>query len=190
MVLNDLERFTNIISGLYAYCNKSKPADIVLDMYYEGLRDFTIEQVQQAVTSAVKARKYTNVPQIGELREIVEGKASDKALLAFEKVRNAIAQHGSYTTVIFDDPIITAIIEGVQADGVSGWQGLCMMDLEKLGWWGKDFVKHYVVLSENPPKYTKKLLGRHDSESQSMGRKPVVIGDPKRVLLEKKEGVY
>ena len=109
------------------------------------------------------------MPKISNIVEIIRGSEEDLALAALIKVENAMARYGSYSTVIFDDPIIHAVIPEL-----GGWVRTCRLSENEFTWWKKDFRERYQhhlrygTLTNLPPK----LLGIYDEQNLLFGEKP------------------
>lgn len=121
-------------------------------------------------------------PTPADIVSRISGDAEGKALDALIRVEKAQAAHGSYLTVIFDDPIIHFVI-----DELGGWIKSCRLTEYEFTWWKKDFrerYKHHLKYSGDlknvPP-----LLGIFDEKNLPgghPGQTPVLLGDKDKCL--------
>jgi hypothetical protein len=87
--------------------------------YTIGLEGLTVTQVRQAVGRALRTCKF--MPSPAELREMAgEQSVEVRSTLAWVGVKDAIARHGAYRSVDFDDKAINAAI-----DAMGGWTFVC-----------------------------------------------------------------
>ena len=87
--------------------------------YTIGLDGLTVQQVRQAVGRALRTCKF--MPSPAELREMSGEQSVDtRATLAWVGVKEAIARHGGYRSVDFDDKTINAAL-----DALGGWTHVC-----------------------------------------------------------------
>ncbi len=68
---------------------------------------------------------------------------SDRATIAWAKVRESIRKVGGYATVTFDDPLITASIREM-----GGWVQLCETNTDDLKWREQDFRRIYGAIAK------------------------------------------
>ena len=122
------------------------------------------------------------MPKISNIVEIIRGSEEDLALAALIKVESAMSRYGSYATVVFDDPIIHAVIPEL-----GGWVRTCRLSENEFTWWKKDFRERYQhhlrygTLTNLPPK----LLGIFDEKNLLFGekpQKPKVVGNYEKAI--------
>lgn len=88
-----------------------------------GTNDIPIEDVEQACMRAITECKF--MPTVFELRNLAgvtlaSVSIPDRSMQAWAAIKTAIAQHGGYRTVSFDDPMINAAIRSM-----GGWERFC-----------------------------------------------------------------
>ena len=147
------------------------------------LRDLSPFPFDDILSAFGKWRQSSDrMPKISNIVEIIRGSEEDLALAALIKVENAMSLYGSYATVVFDDPIIHAVIPEL-----GGWVRTCRLSENEFTWWKKDFRERYQhhlrygTLTNLPPK----LLGIYDERNLLFGekpQKPVVIGDYEKAV--------
>lgn len=180
MTSNDRKEFAYLMAAL-AEATSQSASKQKIQIYFQALSDLDIGTLQKGVWNVINTRKTATFPKVAEIREAAVGNVEDQALLAFEKVRRAVAEYGAYKTVVFDDPIIHAAIENC-----GGWLAICEKTLDEWKWFQKDFIKAYTTFSRSgAPETAPELAGRHDIENTSRGlpaNEPVLIGDKKKAL--------
>ena len=92
------------------------------------------------------------------------------------------ARIGAYRTVVFDDPLIHAVIWDM-----GGWQTLCAMLIKDEPFRAKEFENRYVGYVARPPtQYPRQLAGITDTVNSAQGygqvNLPTLIGDEQQAL--------
>ena len=119
--------------------------------WYEMLKDLTVPQLEQGVKLTLLSYTYAGFPPVGKIREaagVRSGafKVEDRATLAWEAVRRAIARVGAYESPKFvDDPYIVPTIRAM-----GGWVQLCDTPPDEMQWREKAFRTNYATLSQHP----------------------------------------
>jgi hypothetical protein len=173
---SDLTKYLFMASDYY----KENLSEGVINFWLAGLSEFSTEEVSFAFGKWM--RSSDRMPKISNIVEIIKGSGEDLALAALIKVENAMSRYGSYATVVFDDPIIHAVIPEL-----GGWVRTCRLTENEFTWWKKDFRERYQhhlrygTLTNLPPK----LLGIYDEKNLLFGekpQKPAVIGDYEKAI--------
>ena len=128
MTASDLQRFSLLITGVYAY-HRQPCSDALIAMYWRGCSRWDYEQVEKAVdqlTHDAEAGKFP--PKIGDITRVLEGTHTDRAAIAWGKTLQAMSSVGAYSDVVFDDPAIHACVEDL-----GGWPKLCRSEQRELG---------------------------------------------------------
>jgi hypothetical protein len=103
-----------------------RPMDEALSkIYFEGLKDFSVDQVSAAVNQAVRTKTF--LPKVAELRQLVEGAAEDRASQAWAAFLDAAAD-GGQASIYFADRAAAAAMDAV----FGGWVQACR--LLSAGW--------------------------------------------------------
>ena len=184
MTKRDFSEFGQLMSLLNeTYGDANKPiSNLKLDVYFQALEDLNIEQIKQAIKILFQTKTMHIFPVPPEIREAVSGNPDAVAQQALDKLLGAVRYVGGYRDVIFDDPIIHAIIvrEG-------GWIAVCDKTLDEWIWFKKDFMKIYRgYMGKNMADIPKKLTGIHKDLNDSRGEKydlnPFIIGNKQGAL--------
>jgi hypothetical protein len=117
-----------------------------LELYAVALEELTELQLARALRRALRESKF--MPRPGELFEFAqEQSAGDRAIVAWTEVQAAIAKHGAYTSVDFEDPAINAAVRGM-----GGWSAVCSMPKAEADVWGrKEFERQYSAFARALP---------------------------------------
>lgn len=174
------ERFHEVM-GLLAEQSGQPTNDFKDRIYAEGLSDIPIEAIQEAAWTLVKTRTFASFPKIGELRDMLGGKAEDQGEVQAALVWQSIGRYGAVRSVVFDDPTTMAVIQ--QCFG--GWQKMCSeLTEDKLQWFLKDFSRHYIAFRRSNVKHYGMLPGWADP----VGRGPALIGNAHKAQLVLDQG--
>lgn len=183
MIQNDKLQFEEILTGL-AEIFDTELSDIKVDIYFEALKDMSLDDFRAAANTVARTCKF--FPKPVEFREQVLIGLDVQASLAYEKVEKAFRKPGIYKTVVFDDPVIHAVIQNLGGD--KGWIEYNNLLEKDVKWWRKDFEKKYLQLaplvhqgSLDPPKELPGLYAFHDNATDE-ARLPVIIGDRQKAL--------
>lgn len=111
--------------------------------YWIALSDLTLEEVQQACYQAMRSSRC--VPKPVELRELVHGRGSDRAIAAWGDVQRAIPM-GPYKHIDFLDKLINAVIRSM-----GGWPNFLsrLTDAEQEKWARHEFTRCYAALANS-----------------------------------------
>ena len=113
---------------------KESISEIGLEIYFNALAEFSIDEVSVAVSAVVKKRVYNGIPKPAEIIEAITGGENVKALMAWDEVlssaRRSCKKHA--------DPDIE---NAVRLCG--GWHKLGMTLEEDLHWVKKEFIEAF-----------------------------------------------
>lgn len=151
----------------------------ILDVWWAACQPFTMEQFRKAVNSHLTdADRGQFAPKIADIVRILAGTRTERSMLAWGKVQEAMGSVGAYTDVVFDDPAIHATVEDL-----GGWPKVCRHPSEELGYLQHRFCEgHKAYTGRDKFEYPRRLMGDRspDHEYQAKGLplpKPVLIGD-------------
>lgn len=180
--MKDRKMFNKFMAGLGETFDK-EISEILLDIYWGALENFSDEQCKGAFNKAVISCKFFPKPvEIIELIGDGPGKLEDRAEVQASEVVWAVRHIGVYRSVQFNDPVTTAVIQ--QCWG--GWIQLCselLQDEEK--WFRKDFAKFYRAYHNQGIAYNGHLMGM--LESDNMERYDKYVPEPILVELFKEQ---
>ena len=138
-----------------------------INIYFAGLSDLSLEQINLSFTRMIKNRVWKNFPQPAEIRQYALGTTETdinvRINLAKEKLKKAISKYGAYGSIEFDDKGIHAVV-----DSLGGWQEVCKMlvdDFEKFLTF--EFPKIYKAYWEMPYNVNHYYLGITDNSNNT-----------------------
>lgn len=155
---NDDEEFGNQMAALSKHYEKDFGNDwpITLETYFQALAEFTIEQVIAGISHLIAHREYPTFPQPGEIRAHIEGDQKELALMAWNRVDNAVRRIGPYESVDFTDD--RAINSTIQQMG--GWPSLGEVSTKEWQWKRKEFENLYPIMRKKTdhPEYLEGII--------------------------------
>ena len=181
----DFKNFLGVLTGLGEAFDK-KISDTLFEVYWEALKDLPFEDFNRAANMLIRTSKF--FPKPVEFRDQVLPDITAQASLAYEKLDKAFSQAGIYKTVVFDDPVIHAVVENL-----GGWIYYCNLPDEELKWYRKDFEKKYLdfapLIAQRKILAPVKLIGIYERDTQSSieAKTPFLIGDGTKILSWTKE---
>lgn len=184
MEIVDKKRFVELLTGLaQMFVTDMTLTDI--ENYWLFLRPYPLAEFERAVVNYCRSPEgHRFMPKPGELIAALEGNARQQAQQAWTKVMNAIRRLGGDKTVVFDDPLIHAVVYDM-----GGWVRLCEMHIQDEPFKLREFESRYVNYRQTPPaQYPRKLMGRTATSSYSSGALPVIVGDQKKAVAVFKQG--
>lgn len=111
------------------------------EVYWEIFRDYPDALFRTAVTRAVRTLRF--FPRPSDLLEILEGSPEDRALLAWQTLEKSIRTIGSWDSVRFEDPALSAAVENL-----GGWTKVCEWTEEEMPIRRREFERHYRICAE------------------------------------------
>lgn len=183
----DLPAFTQLMTWISAIYGQSFN-EIGIDAYWGLLQSFSFSLVREALTQHIlHPEKGKFLPKPCDVTCYAHGNEKTQALRAWNKVEAAIKGVGSYTSVVFDDPLIHAVLEDM-----GGWITLCEIELKNLPFRAKDFQQSYAGYVLRPPaRYPKYLIGRTEKENCQHAHfipAPELVGDTQKALAVWEQG--
>ena len=114
-----------------------------LQMRFEMLKDFTIEQVEVAAKHIMATRKFTKMPPIAEFLEALgytPPSIEDQAVAAADEIIAHLNEYGSSVTPdLGDDPIAERLM--TKRWPYTRWAKTILEG--DIKWWRKDFIQAY-----------------------------------------------
>ncbi len=180
MQVQDMEKFSQILSWVFGYYEKDL-TDLTFEMYWNGLKDYSIEEVQAAFNAHLQHPEEGRWwPKVSDIIKNCKGGTMDNALRAWNEVETAIRKVGAYQDVVFHDPLIHQIIHKM-----GGWMALCDIPDEKsLTFKANEFKNAYRALygtpaQHQPPVELTGIINAQNAKLKDAKKNPpVLIGDP------------
>lgn len=182
----DFDDFSAMLTVVADYCSKQLSPGVI-SLYWQGLQDLDIAAVRQALNAHVQNPDTGQfMPKIADIRRMLGGTTRDAALMAWNKVQEAVGRAGSYRSVCFDDPIINRCLLDM-----GGWPELCAKSMDELPFVERNFCDRYRAYKTHggSPGHPSYLVGLCEAANAQKGFKiepPMLVGDAgaaKRVML-------
>ena len=162
----DAIRFAELIAGLSATFGKEADRPLLIG-YEMALDDLPIQNVALAVGRAIRECEY--MPTGARLRELAGVvPLESRAAIAWGCLRKAIATHGAYRSICFDDTAINATVRNL-----GGWERICGTEAgdEFEKWLRKEFERVYVGFCKLgcSPEMAGPLVGICDRDNSAAG---------------------
>lgn len=177
MLERDLPAFVTTLTGVADYYGKELSSGVI-DVYWQGLREYDLDAVQKALWNHAKNPDSGQfMPKIADVAKMLQGRTGDQAAVAWSKVNTAVRRVGTYADVAFDD----AIIHRVLAD-MGGWVLLGTKTEDEFPFVARDFENRYRAyrMRDETPEYAPVMVGLANAQNGSQGfllNPPILIGD-------------
>jgi len=150
---------------------------MTVSMYFNALARFDISDVQTGFNRHIQnpdSGQYW--PKPADIIRNLQGASETRSGAAWTVVDKTVRTVGPYQNVVFDDPVIHAVISDM-----GGWITLCNSSAEDYPFRANEFKKRYTGYLTNPPSdYPKMLIGISQARNDAAGKKhidkPRVIG--------------
>jgi hypothetical protein len=178
MRASEFQDFRELLANALSFYRQDV-TPFMLDVWWQACQGFELGQVRKAMTThAMDPERGQFQPKPADIVRQLQGTHTDRSLMAWGKVYEAMARVGAYSTVAFDDPCIHLAIEDM-----GGWPKLCRSTSDELPFVQKRFCDTYKAYSgrQDRPKHPPMLLGAHDAENARRGyrsQQPALIGSP------------
>lgn len=151
----DKPKLFTLIADVMAFYRQDV-STFALQVWWQACSRFDFEQVSKALSAhAIDAERGQFAPKPADLVRQLEGTKTDRAMLAWGKVHNAMSSVGAYTDVVFDDPAIHAAV-----DDLGGWVKICRGELKDLGYLQHRFCEsHRAYTARGDFEYPRLLCG-------------------------------
>jgi len=181
--------FSALVTSALAYYRQDV-TPFTLDVWWQGCKPFALEQVSKALTAhATDPDRGQFAPKVADVVRQLGGTKTDRAMVAWGKLYDAMCRVGAYTDVVFDDPAIHASVSDI-----GGWVKLCRSDLANLSYTQHQFSESYRAYAGQQGFDYPRVLGGDRSPDELYAKRglkppaPVVIGDVERARLVYKGG--
>lgn len=156
------KEFAKLMGILAEVFDNKEPSALKIELYYQILGKYDIEQLSTAVQSMIAARVYPSFPKPAEIIEAIQGKTEERAIKAWIEVVKALREIGTHQSVKFNNPVIHSVIEAM-----GGWLEIGKTRTDDMKWKQKEFERLYSIMEAqgNHPEY---LPGQ--SEISNIGR--------------------
>lgn len=177
----DRAEFARMLTDALAFYRQDV-SKFALSVWWEACQPFDLEQVSKALTAhALDPERGQFAPKPADIVRVLQGTQTDRALVAWGKVHEAIARAGAYQSVVFDDGLIHAAIVDI-----GGWTAICRMPTDELPHLQRRFCDSYRAYARRPDvAYPPKLIGESEALNAGNGRAvaaPLLLGNREAAL--------
>ena len=135
---NEINDFQSIVSKMLAYY-RADNSEFTLQVWWVGCQPFSLEQVSKAITAHITdPDKGQFAPKVADIVRQLAGTKTDRSLLAWGKVSDAMSSVGAYQDVDFGDGAIHATIIDM-----GGWPKMCRTNTDELSYLQHRFCESY-----------------------------------------------
>ena len=141
-----MEEFNEAFDMLLDYYPNTKVSEQLLNIYFMGLAELSIEEFNYAIGRIVKEYEGDFIPKVSTILKYARNSDSEnQVILAKRMLNTAIKRHGSSGMINFEDKGIHAVIDFI------GWRRLCTMTDEEFNNFLKwEFEGIYKDFMKNP----------------------------------------
>lgn len=181
----DFDQFVTMLTAVGDLYGKP-PSEMAITLWWGALQQYDLAAVRQGFDRHVRNPDSGQfMPKPADIVKMLQGSTQDSAMVAWSKVDKGVRQVGTYSSVVFDDPIIHRVIHDM-----GGWVALGSKDENEWPFVAKEFQTRYrgYRVRNEIPEYPKQLIGiaeSHNSREGHQSQPPVLIGSgeaAKRVL--------
>lgn len=174
---SDREKVLEVLTGVHDFYGKEM-STFAGQVWMQALAAFEREQITKALSAhLMDADRGQFMPKPADIVRQLQGTATDRSLIAWGKVLDAIQRVGAYQSVVFDDGAIHAAISDM-----GGWVKVCRTTHDELPFVQKRFTDAHKTYTTRPDlAYPAKLIGESEQTNGAHGYKappPVLIGAP------------
>lgn len=178
---DQFQEFRDLLKSIFSFYRQDV-TPFMLDVWWQACQGYDLEQVRKAMTAhAMDPDRGQFAPKPADIVRQLGGTATDRALLAWGKVLEAMQSVGAYTDVVFDDPAIHAVIEDL-----GGWPKVCRGETKDLSYLQHRFTEsHRAYVGRGQFDYPRSLRGDRSPDEMFAKRglqppKPAVVGNVER----------
>lgn len=184
---SDAGQFQELLTDALAFYRQDV-SEFALSVWWAACERFELEQVRKALTAhAMDPERGQFAPKPADVVRVLQGTHTDRSLMAWGKVYEAMTRVGAYASVVFDDAAIHAAIEDM-----GGWPQVCRSDVDALPFLQRRFCDTHRAYAMRPGHpYPPRLIGDTEAKNRLDGRDvepPVLIGDPAKCRLVHSSG--
>lgn len=171
----ELGAFTALLTDALAFYRQDV-SEFVLSVWWQACSGYSLEQVRRALTAhAMDPERGRFAPMPADIVRALHGTQTDRSLLAWGKVLDAVKRIGAYESPDFGVDAIHCAI-----DDLGGWIKVCRSSVDELPHLQRRFCESFRAYSARPDAIRKvTLIGEHEAVNRSLGRSvraPVAIG--------------
>lgn len=184
---DDKSKFLDVLAGVHDFYGKEL-SEFAGQVWTQACEGYELEQVTKALSAhLMDPERGHYMPKPSDIVRQLQGTNTDRSLIAWGKLLDAMQRVGAYTSVCFDDAAIHAAVEDV-----GGWQRMCRTSHDDLSYLQHRFCSAYKAYAARGEfAYPAKLLGETEIANGPKGYRsepPVLIGNPEAASRVLKAG--
>ena len=174
----DHARFVELLRGVYDFYGRDV-SEFTLEVWWEAVKHLDLAAIAQAFTQHCRNPDAGQFPpKPADIVRHLGGTTQDAALQAWAKVDRAIRTVGTYASVVFDDPIIHAVVSDM-----GGWAWFGRQSGDEWPFVAKQFETRYRGFRTRGDvgSYPPVLIGLAEADNAHRGMRsdaPVLLGNP------------
>ena len=185
----DQEPFAALLRDVLAFYRQDL-SPFAVSVWWQSCSGFELGQIRKAMTAhAMDPERGQFAPKPADIVRQLHGTQTDRSLIAWGKVLEAIKRVGAYQSVVFDDGAIHAAIEDM-----GGWPAVCRTDNDDLPFVQRRFCEaHRAYSRRSDIAYPPKLIGESEQRNAVHGFRsaaPALVGDPEKAQRVASNGVH
>jgi len=147
--------FFQMVADVMSYY-KQDTSEFMLNVFWDACKDLEFEAVSKAFNAHAKdPDKGQFAPKVADIVRLLQGTKTDRSMVAWGKVYDAMCSVGAYTDVCFDEAAINAAV-----NDCGGWVKMCRTSMENLSYLQHQFCKSYSAYAgRSDYEYPKVLIG-------------------------------
>lgn len=187
---SDFDQFSQMLAAEAEIRNTKPLSEGALLLWWQRMQRFDLSQLHRALARhANDPDRGRFMPQPADLIRFLEGSTTDKAALAWGKAIGAASSIGGYTDVVFDDPLIHAVVEDI-----GGWPKFCRTETKDLSYLQHRFQQSYAAYAETGATCYPRVLGGDRSDDSVYKQygiappRPARVGDVEKCRAVMRDG--
>lgn len=186
MRTEDFGKFHEGIVGVMSFYGKDV-SGFALDVWWMALKGYDLAAITEAFNRhLMNPDSGQFAPKPADIVRMLQGSTQDAALTAWAKVDKAVRSIGPYQSVVFDDPLIHAVLHDM-----GGWIALSQKTEDEWPFVAKEFENRYRGFKSRGivPEYSGVMVGLGEAHNRKGGfnvEPPMLIGNEqsaKQVML-------
>lgn len=182
----DFDQFSQLLNATADLYGKTM-SGMAISLWWNALSQYDLAAVRDGLSRHMQSPDSGQfMPKPADVIRMIGGTTQDGALQAWAKVDKAVRSVGTYQTVVFDDPIIHAVVMDM-----GGWVAMGAKTEHEWPFVAKEFENRYRGYRNRggADEYPRTLIGIAEAQNSQNGLRsqpPVLIGDAaraKQVLL-------
>src|SRR3990167_6619666 len=164
----------NFVRGMAILQEAFPNRSINTKLYFSALEDLSDKSFEDAVLAIVRTttKLFPDDNLIAMIREHINGKLEDHAVLAWDTAIKTAQKYDYYYTVCFEDRIVNGVIRAM-----GGWEAFSSMLIENQPFERKRFIELYAAYSRSGRDCPEKLEGNFERKNLRVEKVTLISAD-------------